>query len=159
MLIGALQRQTLESWNLHFLDFLTCIKNSIILSTIPTYSNSCLMDSHHLQSFWALRRRYEFSWRAVGTRWQGGGDRPPHILALHTKMEFTVCYTRQITALFTDISIKIHRFVCIKPFWLSNPISRQILLLAKKSEGSYLLLANKNDGSYLSLCNARWKRL
>ena len=30
------------------------------------------------------------------------------------KMEFTVRYTRQITALFTDISIKIHRFVCIK---------------------------------------------
>ena len=38
-----------------------------------------------------------------------------------TKIEFTVCYTRQITALiffailiFTDISIKIHRIVCIK---------------------------------------------
>ena len=31
------------------------------------------------------------------------------------KMEFTIRYTRQIPALFTDISIKIHRFVCIKP--------------------------------------------
>ena len=30
------------------------------------------------------------------------------------KMEFTVRYTRQITALFTNISIKIHSFVCIK---------------------------------------------
>jgi hypothetical protein len=30
------------------------------------------------------------------------------------KKESTVCYTRKITALFTDISIKINRFVCIK---------------------------------------------
>ena len=34
--------------------------------------------------------------------------------SLFTKMEFTVRYTRQITAIFTDISIKINRFVCIK---------------------------------------------
>ena len=57
-------------------------------------------------------------------------------------MEFTVHYTRQITALSTDISIKIHRFVCIY---------RRILLLAKKSEGSYLLLAKKM-GAVICLC-------
>ena len=31
------------------------------------------MDSHHLQSFWALRRRYELSCRAVGTWGAGWG--------------------------------------------------------------------------------------
>jgi hypothetical protein len=39
---------------------------------------------------------------------------PPSKINYLGKMEFTVRYTRQITDLFTDISIKIHRFECIK---------------------------------------------
>ena len=31
-----------------------------------------------------------------------------------TKIEFTIHYTRQIILIFTNISIKIHRIVCIK---------------------------------------------